>query len=252
MEMCFPQSESYRLLYNALRNICGPVEEDVPIARMEQIWSDLPRLVELFKKNAPPDDELLSSDFLPNLFKRAGTMLIVRLESEAKATRKKGDFASSLTQIEKLLALYESGSLNYFSPEDLEHDLALWRRIKLHNRLYQAFQSRKWKEGLDCCEEWQRDYKPLWEETMESSDANLVLDLRDICELYNHSKGLTTSLSQFHISNAYEHLEKLRELSMRQQKQPEWAGRKCPKVPKEMLDLLDANLREASLVNPYR
>jgi hypothetical protein len=106
--------------------------------------------------------------------------------------------------------------------------------------------SKNWKAGVTSCREWEEDYKSLWEQTMDSSDGPPVRDMRDTCEFSYYVSQLMASYSEFNISDAFQHLEKLDALYVRQRKLPKGIERVTPQIIKEVLEQFEQSLRRAS------
>jgi hypothetical protein len=244
--MCLPQSARYRLLLTSLKKVAASLEDGVSIEKVEQIRADLPRLVAELEKIAPPDSEFLSSNHLADLFRSIEHTYVIRLTLEADAARQRRDYSKCFADLDKFFTLLDSGSLVYSTSGMLEDRISFARKIQFMARIEQAVLSKNWKAGVSCCREWEKDYKNLWEQAMDSSDGPVVRDMRDTCEFSYYVTQLMASYSELNISDAFQHLEKLEALYVRQRKLPKGIERVTPEITKEMLEQFEQSLRHAS------
>lgn len=113
-------------------------------------------------------------------------------------------------------------------------------------RIEQAVLSKNWKAEVTSCRKWEEDYSSLWGQTMNSSDGPLVRDMRDTCEFSYYVSQLMASYSELNISDAFQHLEKLEALYVRQRKLPKGIERVTPQITKEVLERFEQSLGRAS------
>lgn len=241
-----PPTAHYRLLLTGLRKITASLRDDMALEKVEQIRADLSRLVAELKKVAPLDSEIFSSNHLTNLCGSIERTYVAQLTSEANAARQRRDHSKCFADLDKIFTLVDSGSLIYSSSKTLEDSISSARNLQFFARIEQAVLSRNWKAGVTCCQEWEKDYKSLWKQKMDSSDGPVVRDMRDTCELSYYVQQLMACCSELNISDAYQHLEKLEALYMRQRKLPKGIEWVTPKITKEMLEAFEKSLRTAS------
>jgi hypothetical protein len=244
--MCLPQTARYRLLLASLKKVAASLKDDIPIEKVEQIRADLPHLVAELQKSAPPDSEFLSPNYFADLFRSIERTYSIRLTLEANAARQRRDHSKCFADLDKFFTLLDSGSLVFSTSEIREESISFARKTQFLARIEQAVRSKNWKSGVTCCREWEEDYKSLWEQTMDSPDGPPVRDMRDTCELSYYVSQLMASYSELNISDAFQHLEKLEALYVRQRKLPKGIERATPEITKEVLEQFEQSLRRAS------
>jgi hypothetical protein len=244
--MCLPQTARYRLLLASLKKVAASLKDDIAVEKVEQIRADLPHLVAELQKSAPPDSEFLSPNYFADLFRSIERTYSIRLTLEANAARQRRDHSKCFADLDKFFTLLDSGSLVFSTPEIREESISFARKTQFLARIEQAVRSKNWKSGVTCCREWEEDYKSLWEQTMDSPDGPPVRDMRDTCELSYYVSQLMASYSELNISDAFQHLEKLEALYVRQRKLPKGIERATPEITKEVLEQFEQSLRRAS------